>query len=105
MYLLLTLSAAVAFSVGGIFMKYAQGMTRLWPSLLVFILFTAGAACQTLAMRKANLGVAYLFVLGLEAVLAFVFGLLFFQEERSLTKMLGVTAIVVGIVLLHGGET
>jgi multidrug transporter EmrE-like cation transporter len=105
MYLLLTLAAAVAFSVGGIYMKFAQGFTKLWPSLAVFVLFAAGAACQTLAMRKANLGVAYLFVLGLEAVLAFVFGMVFFQEERSVAKLLGVAAIVVGIVLLHAGET
>jgi quaternary ammonium compound-resistance protein SugE len=105
MYLLLTLGAALAFSVGGVFMKYAQGMTKLWPSLAMFLLFAVGAACQTFALRKANLGVAYLFVLGLEAVLAFVFGVLFFQEDRSLVKLLGVAAIVVGIVLLHTGET
>jgi multidrug transporter EmrE-like cation transporter len=101
MYLLLTLGAALAFALGGICMKSSAGMTRIGPTLLLYLLFAAGATLQTLALRKSDLGVAYLFVLGLEAVLAFGFGWWFFAEGCSWWKVLGVAAIVAGIVLLH----
>jgi small multidrug resistance pump/quaternary ammonium compound-resistance protein SugE len=104
MYCYLSLAAALTFVAGGVFMKWSEGMSRLVPTLLVYLFFAAGATCQTVAMRKAEMGVSYLLVLGLEAVLAFVFGLLFFGEERSPCKLLGVAVVVAGIVLLHADE-
>jgi multidrug transporter EmrE-like cation transporter len=101
MYLLLTTGSALAFALGGICMKSSAGMTRLGPTLLLYLLFAGGATLQTLALRKSELGVAYLFVLGLEAVLAFGFGLWFFAEGCSWGKVLGVAAIIAGILLLH----
>ena len=44
MYLLLTLGAALAFALGGVRMENSAGMTRLGPTLLLHLLFTAGAA-------------------------------------------------------------
>ncbi len=101
MDLLLIASAALAFAIGGIFMKLSVGLSRLGPSVWLFLCFAAGAICQTLALRRSDLGVAYLFVLGLEAVLTFVFGVWFFREACSLTKIAGVAAVVIGILLLH----
>jgi small multidrug resistance pump/quaternary ammonium compound-resistance protein SugE len=104
MYLLLSLTAAIAFVCGGVFMKLAEGMSRVGPTAGFFLCFAVGAGCQALALRRAELGVGYLFVLGLEAVLAFVLGLLFFNESCSLSRALGVGAIALGLVLLHWGE-
>ena len=36
--------AALFFTVGGIFMKLSDGLTKFWPTTIVFILFVAGAA-------------------------------------------------------------
>jgi multidrug transporter EmrE-like cation transporter len=104
MYLLLTIGAAVAFALGSLCMKSSAGMTRPGPTVLLYLLFAAGATLQTLALRKSDLGVAYLFVLGLEAVLAFGLGWWFFAEDCSWWKVLGVAAIVAGIALLHADE-
>jgi multidrug transporter EmrE-like cation transporter len=104
MYLLWVTAAAITFTLGGVCMKSSAGMTRPLPTVLLYLLFTAGATFQALALRRADLGVAYLFVLGLEAVLAFVLGALFFAEAVSPWKLLGVAAIVAGVVLLHAGK-
>jgi multidrug transporter EmrE-like cation transporter len=56
-------------------------------------------------MKYADLGVAYVFVLGLEAVLAFAFGALFFGESVSIAKLLGVALIIGGFALLHVGAS
>jgi multidrug transporter EmrE-like cation transporter len=104
MYLALTMAAALAYTVGAICMKLSEGMARLGPTLLVYVLFATGATCQIVAMRRASLGVAYLLVLGLEALFAFGFGVVFFRESHSVTKLFGVAAILLGILLLHTGD-
>jgi multidrug transporter EmrE-like cation transporter len=68
--------AALFFTVGGIFMKLSEGLTKFWPTMIVFALFVTGAALQTLAMKREDLAVSYLVVVGLEAILAFLFGVL-----------------------------
>jgi len=80
------------------------GLKRLAPALLVFLFFGLGAGLQGVAMRKAELGVAYLFVLGLESILAFAFGVLLFREGCSWWKLAGVALIVVSILMLHAPE-
>lgn len=105
MYLLIILLAAISFAVGGVFMKLSEGLSQLLPSLLVYFFFAAGATLQTIAMRKSELGVTYLFVLGLESVLAFWFGVFFFKEDHSALKILGINLVVSGIMLLHAGDT
>jgi small multidrug resistance pump len=104
MYLFWTIAAALAFTLGAAFMKTSEGMTRPGPTVLLYLCFAAGATFQALALRQAELGVAYLFSLGLEVVLAFAFGYLFFAEAASWWKVLGVASIVVGIILMHQGD-
>ena len=104
MYLLLSTLAALAFTIGGIYMKLSEGLKYPAFSLAVFLFFILGAGLQAVAMRKAEMGVAYLFVLGLESVLAFTFGVLFFQEGCSWRKLVGVALVMIGIILLHVRE-
>ncbi len=85
-------------------MKLSQGLTELIPSLLLYFFLIAGASLQTIAMRKSGLGVTYIFVLGLETVLAFIFGVLIFQESYSYVNFVGVSFIVAGMSFLHGAE-
>ena len=82
-------------------MKYCDGFTRLFPTMMIYVMFAVGATLQTIAMKQAELGATYILVLGLEAALAFVFGIYFFQEGVSLFKLLGVAMIVGGIILLR----
>src|SRR5262245_24065734 len=101
MYILWVLAAAVFFTAGGAAMKASAGMTRLTPTLLFFLLFALGACFQALALRHAELGVAYVVVLGLEAVFAVGLGILVFSEPISPLKCSGVFAVVLGIALMH----
>jgi multidrug transporter EmrE-like cation transporter len=101
--LVLSLVAALLFTVGGVFMKVSNGLSRLGPGALALALFLGGAVVQTIALKQSELGVVYVFVLGLEAVLAFAFGVLFFGEGVSLPKLAGVALIIGGFALLHLG--
>ncbi|HEX4749194.1 MAG TPA: SMR family transporter [Bryobacteraceae bacterium] len=101
MYLLLLIAASLLFATGGLFMKLSLGLTRLTPSLLVFVLFCAGASCQAIAMRRADMGVAYVLVLGLEAVAAFLISIFALNESAAPARVIAVLLIVSGIVLLE----
>jgi multidrug transporter EmrE-like cation transporter len=93
--------AALLFTVGGIFMKLSEGLTKFWPTMIVFALFVTGAALQALAMKREDLAVTYLVVVGVEAVLAFVFGVVLFSESCSPARIAGVLLIALGIASLR----
>jgi small multidrug resistance pump/quaternary ammonium compound-resistance protein SugE len=56
-------------------------------------------------MRKAALAVTCIVVLCLESVLAFLFGVLLFQERYSYTNFVGLSFIIAGMSFLHGDDT
>ena len=93
--------AALFFTVGGVFMKLSEGLTKFWPTVIVFALFAMGAALQTLAMKREDLAVTYLWVVGLESSLAFAFGVLLFSESCTPARIAGVLLITGGIVSLR----
>lgn len=101
MYLLLLIVASLLFAAGGLFMKLSLGLTRLTPSVFVFLFFCMGAACQAIAMKRADMGVAYMFVLGLEAVAAFLISIFVLNENVAPARIIAVLLIVSGIVLLE----
>ncbi|HVW87521.1 MAG TPA: SMR family transporter [Bryobacteraceae bacterium] len=96
----LLVAAAVAFTAGGVAMKYSAGLTRMWPSALVFALFCAGAAAQALAMRRAEMAATYIVVLGMESVLAFGLGVVVFREPATPARIVAVALVTAGIVML-----
>lgn len=100
MHLALASLAALLFTIGGIFMKRADGLRQLAPSIMFILLFAGGAVSQSQAMRGAEMGTTYVVVLGLEAALAVAFGMMLFAEPLTLRKVGAVALIVSGIALL-----
>ena len=101
MHLVLASIAALCFTVGGIFMKHADGLRNTSATALFLLLFAFGAVIQSQAMRGAELGATYIVVLGLEAALALAFGTFLFAEPITLSKIAAVVLIVSGIALLR----
>src|SRR5689334_8401789 len=93
--------AALAFALGGICMKASAGLTRVWPSVVMSLLFLAGAALQAVGMRHDDMSAAYISVLGFEAVLALACGALLFGEPLSAVRLCAVVLIITGVALLH----
>ena len=103
MYLIMVFIAAFAYTVGGMYMKLSKGLSKPGPSLLVYFFLTLGASLESLAMHHSTLGVTYLFVIGIEFVLAFLFGNLLFRENYSHSNLFGVSLIIAGLILLNAG--
>jgi multidrug transporter EmrE-like cation transporter len=101
MSLLLSLLAAGAYTVGGVFMRKAEGFSHALPGVMVFACFGVGAAVQTLAMRRSEVSINYILVLGLEAALAMVLGVAWLGEALSPLKLAGLVLILGGVVTLR----
>jgi multidrug transporter EmrE-like cation transporter len=89
MYVIWVLAAVAFFTAGGVSMKFFAGMTRWIPTVLFRVFFVIGVAFQALALRDAELGIAYAAVLGLEGVLVAALGVLIFSEpvgHRSVSE-------------------
>src|SRR3954464_2861487 len=95
------LGAALAFSIGGVFMKLSQGMSRPAPTAAFLALFVAGAVLQALGMRRDDFSVAYIFVLGLEVVVTVLLGVFYLRESLPLSRVAAVLLVLAGIVWLR----
>jgi multidrug transporter EmrE-like cation transporter len=93
--------AAAAFSVGGLFMKLSEGLTRPLPTAGFLILFVAGATVQAVGMRRTDLSVAYIFVLGLEAALTVLLSIWYLKESCPPQRIAAIVLIIAGIAWLR----
>jgi multidrug transporter EmrE-like cation transporter len=101
MQLLQLFLASACFAVGGLLMKLSAGITRMLPTAAFLALFMVGALLQAAAMRRTDLGVAYIAVLGFEAALAALFSGLVFHEQWPVGRVVAVVLIVAGVLLLR----
>jgi multidrug transporter EmrE-like cation transporter len=101
MGLLYVILAAFCFALGGLFMKYSVGVTRVVPTVIFAALFVAGAVLQAKAMERTDMGPVYIAVLGLEAVAAILLSVLVLHEHLSFPRFAAVCLIIGGVLLLR----
>jgi len=105
MFAMLSISAALCFSVAGYFSKLSHGLTAPGPTAAMFVLFLIGSALQSVAMRNESMAVTYVVVLGLEAVAAYLLSVWLLDESSSMWRIGGIALVVAGIVLLKTGSS
>jgi small multidrug resistance pump len=96
------LMLAIGFEVAGTTsMKLSEGFTRLLPSLLMIAFYLVCLGFLALAMRKVDVGVAYAVWSGAGTALIAAIGILWFNEPVSALKVVGLLAIIGGVVSLN----
>lgn len=93
-YLCIAAVFEITFAMG---MKYAEGFTRLWPSLITVGAAMAGIYCLTLAMRDLPVSVAYPIWTAVGTLGTVVLGVLVLGEGVSVVKVCSVALIIVGV--------
>lgn len=98
----LILSAGILFEVlGTICMKYAEGFTKLWPSVFVFIFYGISLASLVFVLEKMQVSIAYAIWASAGTALIALIGILFFQETVSVAKVVSISFIILGIIGLE----
>jgi len=93
--------ASVVYAVGGLYMKLSQGLTRPWPTIAFSVLFLTGAMLQALGMRGSDMGVSYVFVLGVEALVATALSAAYLHEGFPPSRIAAVLLVVIGVAWLR----
>lgn len=98
---LLLAASVVAEVVGTIALRYADGFTRPFPSLVVGASYAAAIWLMSISVRHLEVGLAYAVWAGCGTALTAVLGIAWFGESMTFQRVAGVVMIVIGVVALN----
>ena len=92
--------------IWAIALKYSEGFTKLWPSVIFVIAAWLSFACLSLALKHIPMGSAYAVWTGIGAVGIAIIGMVWFREPATLFRIACIAPIVIGIAgrKLFGAE-
>lgn len=94
-YLLLAGLFEVVWAIG---LKYTEGFTRLWPTVITVTAMVISIALLAMAVKTLPIGTAYAIWTGIGAVGAVALGVVLFGDPATLPRLLCVALIVIGII-------
>ncbi|MFE7583514.1 DMT family transporter [Streptomyces gardneri] len=84
-------------------MKYSDGFSKLWPSLITGAGYLIAFALLAQALKTLQVGTAYAIWSGVGTAAVATIGILFLGETLSLAKIAGIVLIVAGVAVLNLG--
>jgi len=85
----------VVWAVG---LKYTEGFTKPWPSVLTLAAMAASVYCLAVAVRTIPIGTGYAVWTGIGAVGVALLGMALFGESRDLLRLASIVLIIAGII-------
>ena len=87
------------FEIGwAIAMKYSNGFTVLFPSVITAVGYIASAVFLSMALKSLPLGTAYAMWTGMGIVGTTVLGVFLFREKLTAAQVICVMLILAGII-------
>jgi quaternary ammonium compound-resistance protein SugE len=78
-------------------MKYSEGFTKLWPSIVTIVAASFSFWLLALAVKVLPIGTAYAVWTGIGAVGAALLGVILFNEPATAARMICIVLIIAGI--------
>lgn len=94
-YLLIAALFEVGWAIG---LKYAEGFTKLWPSVFTVLAMIISMALLAVAVRTIPVGTGYAVWTGIGAAGTAILGIILFGESASWPRLVCLTLIVAGVV-------
>jgi quaternary ammonium compound-resistance protein SugE len=85
----------IGWAVG---LKYTEGFTRLWPSVITIATMILSFYFLSTAVKTIPIGTAYAIWTGIGAVGTAILGIILFGESKEFMRMFFILLIIVGIV-------
>jgi quaternary ammonium compound-resistance protein SugE len=96
LYLLVAGLLEIAWAIG---LKYTEGFTKFWPSVITVVLMIGSFVALAQAVKGLNnIGTAYAIWTGIGAVGTAILGIILFGEDRSLPRLACLALVIVGII-------
>ncbi|MDC6169125.1 DMT family transporter [Paucibacter sp. XJ19-41] len=98
----LTLAASVVAEVlGTLALRYAEGFTRLLPSLAVASCYAGAIWLMSITVKHLEVGLTYAIWAGAGTALTALLGMVWFDEGSSALRLAGLALIVMGVIALN----
>lgn len=98
------LAAAIAAEVAGTTaMKYSEGFSRLWPSLITVAGYVIAFALLSQTLKTLSVGTAYAIWSGAGTAAIAAIGMVFMGESTSALKFAGIALVIAGVLVLNLG--
>lgn len=96
----------LAIAIGGellgtTFLKYTEGFTKLWPSVITIISYGVCFYCFARALEHINLSFAYALWSGLGIVVSTLVSVFIFKEGITPGGIAGIVLILIGVVVIN----
>jgi quaternary ammonium compound-resistance protein SugE len=88
-------SFEVVWAIG---LKYAEGFTKFWPSVMTVVAMLVSIVLLGLAMKSLPVGTSYAVWVGVGAVGTAILGIVLLGESASPGRLASLALIVAGIV-------
>lgn len=94
-YLLIAGLLETGWAIG---LKYTEGFTRLWPSVLTLAAMAVSFLFLSLALKTLPVGTGYAVWTGIGAVGTVILGIVLLGEPATLARLACIGLIVAGII-------
>lgn len=78
-------------------LKYTEGFTRFWPSVLTITMIAVSMVMLSVAARTLPIGTAYAVWVGIGAAGAVILGIIFLEEPLNFPRMFFLVLLLVAI--------
>jgi quaternary ammonium compound-resistance protein SugE len=95
MYLLLAGLLEIVWAIG---LKYTEGFTRLWPSVMTIVVAWLSFYLLALAVKTIPVGTGYAIWTGIGAAGVAVLGMAIFDEPATFARFFFLALIIAGII-------
>ena len=93
---------AIVFEVAGtLTLKFTEGMTRLWPTVMMFAFYLVSLLGLSLAVSRIPVGTAYAVWSGVGTLMVAIMGVLWFKEQATVLRCVSMLLIVIGVAGLY----
>jgi len=98
----LILSLAILLEVcGTVCLKLSHGMTRPLPVVGVVVFYLSTFTLMSLCLKNLEIGTVYAVWSGAGTALVAIIGILYFADHFNWMKILGLSLVIAGVILLH----
>ena len=95
---LLLLIAGLFETTWAIGLKYTEGFSRLWPSVVTVVAMAISVILLALAMKSLPVGTSYAVWTGIGAIGTVIAGVVLFGESASIARVTCLALILAGII-------
>lgn len=95
---LLLFSAGCIEIVFALSLKYNEGFTKLWPSVITALSGAGSFGLLVWAIKTLPIGTAYAVWTGMGAVGVAIMGIILFKESMEWSRLLSISLVIIGII-------